>query len=249
MVHHAPASTNLACDSLCLAPGLGAPNAKIAVVPPIPCHQHRALSAEIAAPYASVASIFDPLFSSTFATATTPRALPLSPSPRPFPPPSLIHPSYGGTISSLFSTFSPFSVLSRSVCVVASEYALVVVSDPKTEAKPAATSLVLGSVASTLTSAAIPCATAFAEAFRGHFVPPRPDKNTVKSLGMQQDEFVAQRRAALERTRRSATRVSCGEQRTREMTWGQPRQYKGVSLGSTRSRYDSIHSLPASVPL
>jgi len=38
-----------------------------------------------------------------------------------------------------------------------------------------------------------------AEAFRGHFVPPRPDKNPVESQVMQKDEFVAQRRAALER--------------------------------------------------
>ncbi|KAG8048506.1 hypothetical protein GUJ93_ZPchr0009g2327 [Zizania palustris] len=37
-----------------------------------------------------------------------------------------------------------------------------------------------------------------AEAFRGHFVPLRPDKNTVKSQVMQRDEFVAQRRAAPE---------------------------------------------------
>lgn len=104
--------------------------------------------------------------------------------------------------------------------MAASEYALVAISDPKTEAKHAATSLVPGSAASIPTSAAIPCAIVFAKAFRGHFVPLRSDKNIVKSLVMQWDKFVAQPRAALELTRRSAARVSCGERRTREMMQG-----------------------------
>ena len=104
--------------------------------------------------------------------------------------------------------------------MAACKYALVAISDPKTEAKLAATSLIPGSAVLTPTSAAIPCATAFAKAFRGHFVPLRPDKNIVKSLVMQRDEFVAQPHAALERTRRSAARLSCGERRTREMTRG-----------------------------
>ncbi|KAK9127325.1 hypothetical protein Syun_016122 [Stephania yunnanensis] len=38
-----------------------------------------------------------------------------------------------------------------------------------------------------------------AEAYRGFFVPPRPDKNVVESQVMQKQEFVEQRRAALEK--------------------------------------------------
>ena len=37
---------------------------------------------------------------------------------------------------------------------------------------------------------------------------------------MQRGEFVAQRHDALEQTRRSVERVSCGERRTREITRG-----------------------------
>lgn len=105
--------------------------------------------------------------------------------------------------------------------MAASEYSFLAVSDPETEAEPAATSLVPGSaptyVSYLVTSVRrgdpdqrrhsvrrrfrdfVTLADRLADAFRGHFVPPRPDKNTVESQVMQRDEFVAQRRAALER--------------------------------------------------
>jgi hypothetical protein len=38
-----------------------------------------------------------------------------------------------------------------------------------------------------------------AQSFRGFFIPPRPDKNTVESQVMQKDEFIENRRAALEK--------------------------------------------------
>ncbi|XVE79860.1 hypothetical protein DITRI_Ditri14bG0090900 [Diplodiscus trichospermus] len=38
-----------------------------------------------------------------------------------------------------------------------------------------------------------------AEAYRGYFIPPRPDKNVVESQVMQKQEFVEQRRIALEK--------------------------------------------------
>ncbi|XWS74407.1 hypothetical protein CRYUN_Cryun02cG0213400 [Craigia yunnanensis] len=38
-----------------------------------------------------------------------------------------------------------------------------------------------------------------AEAYRGYFIPPRPDKNVVESQVMQKQEFVEQRRVALEK--------------------------------------------------
>lgn len=45
-----------------------------------------------------------------------------------------------------------------------------------------------------------------AEAYRGYFIPPRPDKNVVESQVMQKQEFVEQRRVALEKyLRRLAT--------------------------------------------
>jgi hypothetical protein len=56
-LHHASANANQACDILCFAPGLSIPSAEIAAVPPIPWPL--ASSAEIAAPYASIASTFD----------------------------------------------------------------------------------------------------------------------------------------------------------------------------------------------
>ncbi|RLN00124.1 sorting nexin 2B [Panicum miliaceum] len=109
----------------------------------------------------------------------------------------------------------------ESARAAASEYALLAVSDPETEAEPAATSLIPGSaptyVSYLVTSVRrgdpaqrrhavrrrfrdfVTLADRLAEAFRGYFVPPRPDKNTVESQVMQKDEFVAQRRAALER--------------------------------------------------
>ncbi|CAM6079805.1 unnamed protein product [Sphagnum tenellum] len=38
-----------------------------------------------------------------------------------------------------------------------------------------------------------------AQSFRGFFIPPRPDKNTMESQVMQKDEFIENRRAALEK--------------------------------------------------
>ncbi|XP_066367724.1 sorting nexin 2B-like [Miscanthus floridulus] len=180
---------------------------------------------------ASVASTFDPLLSSTSATAASPRSPPtraaaftLSPT---FSSSFVDPPSYadatgaGAGSSSPRSASSPSSASPRSARLAASEYSLLAVSDPETEAEPAATSLVPGSaptyVSYLVTSVHrrdpdqrrhsvrrrfrdfVTLADRLAEAFRGHFVPPRPDKNTVESQVMQRDEFVAQRRAALER--------------------------------------------------
>ncbi|CAD6272390.1 unnamed protein product [Miscanthus lutarioriparius] len=184
-----------------------------------------------ASDYASVASTFDPLLSSTSATAASPRSPPtraaaftLSPT---FSSSFVDPPSYadatgaGAGSSSPRSASSPSSASPRSTRLAASEYSLLAVSDPETEAEPAATSLVPGSaptyVSYLVTSVHrrdpdqrrhsvrrrfrdfVTLADRLAEAFRGQFVPPRPDKNTVESQVMQRDEFVAQRRAALER--------------------------------------------------
>nr|CAB3465564.1 unnamed protein product [Digitaria exilis] len=179
--------------------------------------------------YASVASTFDPLLSS--ASAVSPRSPParaaaftLSPTSSSsfVDPPSYADATGAGVgSSSPRSASSPSSASPRSARAAASEYALLAVSDPETEAEPAATSLVPGSaptyVSYLVTSVRrgdpaqrryavrrrfrdfVTLADRLAEAFRGHFVPPRPDKNTVESQVMQKDEFVAQRRAALER--------------------------------------------------
>uniref|UniRef100_A0A452YWH6 PX domain-containing protein n=1 Tax=Aegilops tauschii subsp. strangulata TaxID=200361 RepID=A0A452YWH6_AEGTS len=125
--------------------------------------------------------------------------------------------------ASVASTFDPLlsssSSSPRSARAATSEYSYIAVSDPETEAEAAATSLVPGSaptyISYLVTSARrgdhrrhsvrrrfrdfVTLADRLAESFRGHFVPPRPDKNTVESQVMQRDEFVAQRRAALER--------------------------------------------------
>jgi hypothetical protein len=186
-----------------------------------------------ASDYASVASTFDPLLSSASASASA--ASPRSPPARaaaftlsPTSSSSFVDPpSYadatgaGAGSSSPRSASSPSSASPRSARAAASEYSLLAVSDPETEAEPAATSLVPGSaptyVSYLITSVRrgdpaqrrhavrrrfrdfVTLADRLAEAFRGHFVPPRPDKNTVESQVMQKDEFVAQRRAALER--------------------------------------------------
>ncbi|EAY97622.1 hypothetical protein OsI_19545 [Oryza sativa Indica Group] len=178
----------------------------------------------LASDYASVASTFDPLLSSAAAAASPPSptiaaaaAFPLSPSSSS----SFVDPpSYADVAAS--SSSSPRSAsasASASPRSAASDYALIAVSDPTPEAEPAATSLVPGSaptyISYLVTSARrgdhrrhavrrrfrdfVTLADRLAEAFRGHFVPPRPDKNTVESQVMQRDEFVAQRRAALER--------------------------------------------------
>jgi len=184
-----------------------------------------------ASDYASVASTFDPLLSSTSATAASPRSPPTRAAAftlsSTFSSSFVDPPSYadatgaGAGSSSPRSASSPSSASPRSARLAASEYSLLAVSDPETEAEPAATSLVPGSgptfVSYLVTSVHrrdpdqrrhsvrrrfrdfVTLADRLAEAFRGHFVPPRPDKNTVESQVMQRDEFVAQRRAALER--------------------------------------------------
>ncbi|KAL6865040.1 hypothetical protein ACP4OV_016191 [Aristida adscensionis] len=180
-----------------------------------------------ASDYASVASTFDPLLSAS-ASAASPSSPParaaaytlsstLSSSSFVDPP---SYADVAGASSSPRSASASSSASPRSARAAASEYAHIAVADPVTEAEPAATSLVPGSaptyVSYLVTSSRrgepqrrhavrrrfrdfVTLADRLAEAFRGHFVPPRPDKNTVESQVMQRDEFVAQRRAALER--------------------------------------------------
>ncbi|KAL6631021.1 hypothetical protein ACP70R_028361 [Stipagrostis hirtigluma subsp. patula] len=179
-----------------------------------------------ASDYASVASTFDPLLSASAASPSSPpaRAAAAAYTLSPTSSSSFVDPpSYAdvaGAASSPRSASASSSPSPRSARAAASEYAVIAVSDPETEAEPAATSLVPGSaptyVSYLVTSARrgdhqrrhavrrrfrdfVTLADRLAEAFRGHFVPPRPDKNTVESQVMQRDEFVAQRRAALER--------------------------------------------------
>uniref|UniRef100_A0A0D9WFC9 PX domain-containing protein n=1 Tax=Leersia perrieri TaxID=77586 RepID=A0A0D9WFC9_9ORYZ len=179
--------------------------------------------APTASDYASVSSTFDPLLSS----ASLPT--PIAAAPFPLSPSSFVDPPSYADVSASSSSFSPLSSAPssspRSARAAACEYALIAVSDPTPEAEPAATSLVPGSaptyISYLVTSARrsggaggggerryavrrrfrdfVTLADRLAESFRGHFVPPRPDKNTVESQVMQRDEFVAQRRAALER--------------------------------------------------
>uniref|UniRef100_A0A8R7P7E9 PX domain-containing protein n=1 Tax=Triticum urartu TaxID=4572 RepID=A0A8R7P7E9_TRIUA len=170
-----------------------------------------------ASDYASVVSTFDPLLSSSSpASPPTPAASPLSRASSSFVDP----PSYADVAASSPRSASASSSSSpRSARAATSEYSYIAVSDPETEAEAAATSLVPGSaptyISYLVTSARrgdhrrhsvrrrfrdfVTLADRLAESFRGHFVPPRPDKNTVESQVMQRDEFVAQRRAALER--------------------------------------------------
>ncbi|KAK3139052.1 hypothetical protein QOZ80_5AG0377110 [Eleusine coracana subsp. coracana] len=182
--------------------------------------------------YASVASTFDPLLSASAAAASPPS----SPPGRGFTPSNTMSsssfvdpPSYADVAGAGADAFSPrsasasphssFASPKRSARAASSEYEHITVSDPETEAEPAATSLVPGStptyISYLVTSLRrgdgqptqvrrrfrdfVTLADRLAEAFRGHFVPPRPDKNTVESQVMQRDEFVAQRRAALQR--------------------------------------------------
>ncbi|XP_020086993.1 sorting nexin 2B-like isoform X2 [Ananas comosus] len=103
----------------------------------------------------------------------------------------------------------------------AAEYLWIEVTDPQKEQDPAAASaasLVSGSgstyVSYLVASAGrdgserrvrrrfrdfVTLADRLAEAYRGFFVPPRPDKSVVESQVMQKSEFVELRRAALER--------------------------------------------------
>ncbi|TVU18878.1 hypothetical protein EJB05_34996, partial [Eragrostis curvula] len=187
----------------------------------------------LASDYASVASTFDPLLSASAAASASPP----SPPAHPFTLTSTMSsssfvdpPSYADVAGAGADAFSPRSLSAssssfsfsspRSARAATSEYSHIAVSDPETEAEPAATSLVPGSaptyISYLVTSVRrgegqrrhavrrrfrdfVTLADRLAEAFRGHFVPPRPDKNTVESQVMQRDEFVAQRRAALER--------------------------------------------------
>ncbi|KAG8067669.1 hypothetical protein GUJ93_ZPchr0005g15484 [Zizania palustris] len=174
-------------------------------------------AATTASEYASVASTFDPLLSASPASPPTHAAFSLSPASSSFVDP----PSYADVAASSSPHYASgsSSASPRSTRAAGSEYAFIAVSDPAPEAEPAATSLVPGStptyISYLVTSVRrgeqrrhavrrrfrdfVTLADRLAEAFRGHFVPPRPDKNTVESQVMQRDEFVAQRRAALER--------------------------------------------------
>ncbi|GJM88306.1 hypothetical protein PR202_ga04355 [Eleusine coracana subsp. coracana] len=164
--------------------------------------------------YASVASTFDPLLSASAAAASPPS----SPPGRGFTPSNTMSsssfvdpPSYADVAGAGADAFSPrsasasphssFASPKRSARAASSEYEHITVSDPETEAEPAATSLVPGSaptyISYLVTSLRrgdgqptqvrrrfrdfVTLADRLAEAFRGHFVPPRPDKNTVES--------------------------------------------------------------------
>ncbi|KAJ0979284.1 hypothetical protein J5N97_014758 [Dioscorea zingiberensis] len=108
------------------------------------------------------------------------------------------------------------------------EYAKITVSNPKKEHELAANSLVPGSgtfVTYLITSRSldpgsgpaeisvrrrfrdvVTLADRLAESYRGFFIPPRPDKNVVESQVMHKQEFVEQRRSALEKYLR---RLAC----------------------------------------
>ncbi|KAG1339016.1 sorting nexin 2B [Cocos nucifera] len=105
----------------------------------------------------------------------------------------------------------------RSDRAAASEYARIAVSDPQKE-QDAVNALVPGGGAyftyliTSRTRAGgvefrvrrrfrdvVTLADRLAEAYRGFFIPPRPDKNVVESQVMQKHEFVEQRRSALEK--------------------------------------------------
>jgi hypothetical protein len=181
-------------------------------------------------PASDYASTFDPLLSATATATGSPPSPPAhnfmlsSTSSSSFVDP----PSYADVAGAGPDAFSPRSTSAspssfaspRSACTAASAYDHIAVSDPETEAEPAATSLVPGSaptyISYLVTSVRrgdgershavrrrfrdfVTLADRLGEAFRGHFVPPRPDKNSVESQVMQRDEFVAQRRVALER--------------------------------------------------
>ncbi|XP_010921046.1 sorting nexin 2B [Elaeis guineensis] len=109
-----------------------------------------------------------------------------------------------------------FSFL-RSDRAAASEYARIAVSDPQKE-QDVVNALVPGGgtyVTYLITSwtragvaefgvrrrfrDVVTLADRLAEAYRGFFIPPRPDKNVVESQVMQKHEFVEQRRSALEK--------------------------------------------------
>jgi hypothetical protein len=177
----------------------------------------------LASDYASVASTFDPLLSAATGSPPSPPAhnFTLSSTSSSFvDPPSYADVAGAFSPRSASASASPSSASPRSARAAASAYDHIAVSDPETEAEPAATSLVPGSaptyISYLVTSVRrgdggrshavrrrfrdfVTLADRLGEAFRGHFVPPRPDKNTVESQVMQRDEFVAQRRVALER--------------------------------------------------
>ncbi|KAJ6844280.1 putative sorting nexin 2A [Iris pallida] len=98
-----------------------------------------------------------------------------------------------------------------------SPYLRISVSDPQKEQQEASTSLVPGGntyVTYLITTETrdlgrfgvrrrfrdfVTLADRLAESYRGHFIPPRPDKSVVESQVMQKQEFVEQRRSALEK--------------------------------------------------
>ncbi|ONK77125.1 uncharacterized protein A4U43_C02F3350 [Asparagus officinalis] len=95
----------------------------------------------------------------------------------------------------------------------------VIVSDPQKESEPSSSSIVPGSgtyvtyLVTTRVRSPDPAgfsvrrrfrdfvalADRLAESYRGYFIPPRPDKSLVESQVMQKQEFVEQRRSALEK--------------------------------------------------
>ncbi|KAJ0978345.1 hypothetical protein J5N97_013819 [Dioscorea zingiberensis] len=111
---------------------------------------------------------------------------------------------------------------SRSDLRAPAEYSKITVSNPQKEQEAAANSLVPGAgsfVTYLITSLSldppgsepieisvrrrfrdvVTLADRLAEAYRGFFIPPRPDKSVVESQVMQKQEFVEQRRSALEK--------------------------------------------------
>lgn len=130
--------------------------------------------------------------------------------------------SQNGAASSVGSPSLSREPSSRSERRSPAEYSKITVSDPQKEQEPTANSLVPGAgsfVTYLITSRlldppvsepieisvrrrfrdVVTLSDRLAEAFRGFFIPPRPDKNVVESQVMQKQEFLEQRRSALEK--------------------------------------------------
>ncbi|KAJ6850025.1 sorting nexin 2B-like [Iris pallida] len=140
-------------------------------------------------------------------------------------PPSYADVVYNGTITTAATsptssttslTTSPTSSSTSPTSSSTSPYMRISISDPQKEQEPAA-SLVPGSstfVTYLITTETrdhgrfavrrrfrdvVTLADRLAEAYRGYFIPPRPDKSLIESQVMQKQEFVEQRRSALEK--------------------------------------------------
>lgn len=140
-------------------------------------------------------------------------------------PPPLSHISFIDPPSYADSVFSPTSSeaypLSRSGSSSSSEFIKISVSDPQKEEERSSNSLVPGGnsyvtyLITTLTNVTefgesefgvrrrfrdvVTLADRLAESYRGFLIPTRPDKSVVESQVMQKQEFVEQRRVALEK--------------------------------------------------